>query len=77
MTRVSHRGRGVAKALMQQAERAAVERGRTLLVLDTAVDGGAAGLYEGLGFTAAGAIPDYALKPHGGLTATMIYWKRP
>ncbi len=26
MTRVSHRGRGVAKALMQEAERAAVER---------------------------------------------------
>jgi hypothetical protein len=22
-------------------------------------------------------IPDYALKPHGGLTGTMIYWKRP
>jgi ribosomal protein S18 acetylase RimI-like enzyme len=77
MTRVNHRGRGVAKTLMQAAERAAVERQRTLLVLDTAVDGGAAGLYEGLGFTAAGAIPDYALKPHGGLTATMIYWKRP
>jgi ribosomal protein S18 acetylase RimI-like enzyme len=77
MTRLSHRGRGVAKALMQAAERAAVERRRTLLVLDTAVDGGAAGLYEGLGFTAVGVIPDYALKPHGGLTGTMIYWKRP
>jgi ribosomal protein S18 acetylase RimI-like enzyme len=77
MTRVSHRGRGLAKALMREAERAAVERHRTLLVLDTAVEGGAAGLYEGLGFTAAGTIPDYALKPHGGLTATMIYWKRP
>jgi len=77
MTRVSHRGRGVARALMQAAERAAIERRRTLLVLDTAVDGGAAKFYEGLGFTAAGAIPDYALKPHGGLTAAMIYWKRP
>jgi ribosomal protein S18 acetylase RimI-like enzyme len=77
MTRVGHRGRGVARALMREAERAAVERRRTLLVLDTAVDGGAARLYEGLGFTAAGMIPDYALKPHGGLTATMIYWKRP
>jgi hypothetical protein len=22
-------------------------------------------------------IPDYAFKPHGGLTATRIYWKRP
>jgi len=28
------------------------------------------------GETLAGAIPDYALKPHGGLTGTLIYWKR-
>jgi hypothetical protein len=21
-------------------------------------------------------IPDYAFKPHGGLSGTMIYWKR-
>lgn len=77
MTRLSHRGRGVAKALMRAAEHVAVERARTLIVLDTAADGGASALYEGLGFTLAGVIPDYALKPHGGLTATMIYWKRP
>jgi len=76
MTRVSRRGRGVAKALMRAAERLAVERSRTLLVLDTAVEGGASALYEGLGFTLAGVIPDYALKPHGGLSGTMIYWKR-
>jgi ribosomal protein S18 acetylase RimI-like enzyme len=77
MTRLSHRRRGVARALMRAAERLAVEKSRTLLVLDTAADGGASALYEGLGFTLAGVIPDYALKPHGGLTATMIYWKRP
>jgi ribosomal protein S18 acetylase RimI-like enzyme len=77
MTRISHRGRGVAKALMRVAERLAIERGRTLLVLDTAVEDGASGLYEGLGFKLSGIIPDYALKPHGGLTGTMIYWKRP
>jgi len=76
MTRVRDRGRGIASALMRAAERLAVERARTLLVLDTASDGGAAGLYERLGFTLAGQIPDYALKPHGGLTGTMIYWKR-
>ena len=75
-TRISHRGRGVATALVYEAERLAVERGRTLLVLDTAVDGGASGLYERLGFQLTGIIPDYALKPHGGLTGTMIYWKR-
>ncbi|GGF24744.1 N-acetyltransferase [Aliidongia dinghuensis] len=76
MTRPSHRGRGIARMLMQAAERLAIERARTLLVLDTATDGGAAPLYEGLGFTLAGEIPDYALKPHGGLTGTLIYWKR-
>jgi ribosomal protein S18 acetylase RimI-like enzyme len=76
MTRVSHRGRGVATALMHAAERMAVEHGRTLLVLDTAVEDGASGLYEALGFNLTGVIPDYALKPHGGLTGTMIYWKR-
>ena len=53
-----------------------MRRGRTLLVLDTAAEDGAAWLYERLGFTLAGEIPDYALKPHGGLTGTMIYWKR-
>jgi ribosomal protein S18 acetylase RimI-like enzyme len=76
MTRVDRRGQGIAYALMLEAERIAVDRGRTLLTLDTAVEEGAAGLYEKLGFQKAGVIPDYALKPHGGLTGTIIYWKR-
>lgn len=76
MTRVSHRGRGIATMLMQAAEACAIERARTLLVLDTAVEDGASALYEKLGFVLTGIIPDYALKPHGGLTGTMVYWKR-
>lgn len=76
MTRISHRGRGVAMALLRAAERAAIERGRWLLVLDTAVDEGASGLYERVGFKLSGIIPDYAYRPHGGLTGTMLYWKR-
>jgi len=76
MTRVSHRGRGVARQLMLALEDEAEARGRSLLVLDTATDGGAAGFYEGLGYSLTGEIPDYALKPHGGLTGTLIYWKR-
>lgn len=76
MTRLGHRGRGIGKRLMKAAESLAVDKGRTLLVLDTATEEGASGLYEKLGFTLAGEIPDYALKPHGGLTGTMIYWKR-
>jgi len=57
MTRISHRGRALATALMRAAERMAVEHKRTLLVLDTAADGGASGLYERLGFQLAGVIP--------------------
>jgi ribosomal protein S18 acetylase RimI-like enzyme len=76
MTRVSYRHRGIAAALLRAAENIAITRGRTLLVLDTAVDEGASPLYERAGFSLTGIIPDYALKPHGGLTGTMIYWKR-
>lgn len=76
MTSVEYRGRGVGTRLMRAAERLATEDGRTLLVLDTATEEGASGLYEKLGFTQAGEIPDFALKPHGGLTGTLIYWKR-
>jgi ribosomal protein S18 acetylase RimI-like enzyme len=76
MTRVSRRGRGIARALMVEAERIACQRGRTLLTLDTADEDGAGPFYEKLGFTRAGVIPDYAYKPHGGLCGTIIYWKR-
>jgi GNAT superfamily N-acetyltransferase len=76
MTRVKWRGRGIARALLEEAERIARERGRTLLTLDTAADEGAAPLYEKLGYTRAGVIPDYAYKPYGGLSDTIIYWKR-
>lgn len=76
MTRPGHRGRGMAQALMRAAEAQAAARGKTLLVLDTASEGGASGLYQGLGYTLAGEIPDFALKPHGGLTGTMLFWKR-
>ena len=76
MTRPSERGRGIARALVRAVERVAVERGRTLLTLDTAAEDGAAGFYERLGYCKVGAIPDYALKPHGGLVATIIYYKK-
>lgn len=76
MTRISHRGRGIAKLLMQTAEQLAIKQQRTLLVLDTATDGGASKFYEGQGFNFAGEIPNYAYKPHGGLTGTRFYWKK-
>jgi GNAT superfamily N-acetyltransferase len=76
MTHPRHRGRGAAAALLAEAERLAAANGRTLLNLDTAADDGASGLYEKAGYVLAGSIPDFAFKPHGGLTATRIYWKR-
>jgi ribosomal protein S18 acetylase RimI-like enzyme len=76
MTALSHRRRGIARALMLEAERRAAAQGRTLLTLDTAAEDGAAGFYEHLGYCRAGMIPDYAAKPHGGLVATILYYKR-
>jgi len=76
MTRPAFRGRGIASALLRKAEALAIEHGRTLLMLDTASEEGAASFYEKLGYTFAGEVPDFALKPHGGLTGTKFYWKR-
>jgi ribosomal protein S18 acetylase RimI-like enzyme len=70
------RRRGVARKLMIAAEALAVARGRTLLNLDTAADGEAQALYEGLGWVNCGTIPDYAYKPQGGLVGTIIFYKR-
>lgn len=73
---VTHRGRGMASALLREAERTAAGKGRTLLTLDTAEQEGAAGLYKKMGYQRTGVIPDYALMPYGGLTGTIVYWKR-
>lgn len=75
MTHTRWRGHGIARTLMLAAERLAVEHARTLLMLDTATDGGAAPLYERLGYQLVGVVPGFALKPHGGLSGTAIYCK--
>ena len=69
------RRHGVAMALMQAAEAAARECGRTLLVLDTVTGSEAAHLYERLGWVLVGDIPDYALWPRGGFCSTTIYYR--
>jgi GNAT superfamily N-acetyltransferase len=70
------RRRGLGAALMRAAEAAALARGRTLMVLDTVPESEGARLYARMGWTPIGRIPDYALRPHGGLTDTEIYYKR-
>ena len=71
----SARGRGIAKELMRRAETEARAAGRTLLVLDTVTGDPAYHLYEQLGWTRVGEIPDYALYPDGRACATTIFWK--
>jgi len=66
---------GVGAAVLDAAENAARESGRTLLVLDTASDA-AERLYERAGWRRVGTIPDYALMPDGALCATVVYYKR-
>ena len=76
MVAPSARRTGLARALMVAVETLAARRGRTLLNLDTVTDGPAAKLYESLGWTLSGTIPEFAYTPHGGLTGTSIYYKR-
>jgi hypothetical protein len=59
---------------MAALEHAAVEYGRWLLTLDTATPD-AARLYERMGWSGSGLIPNYALNLDGSLAATLFYWK--
>jgi len=56
------RRRGIARALMIEIERRAVERARSLLTLDTA-SAGAEALYRSLGYETVGRIPGYSRHP--------------
>lgn len=69
------RGRSIADRLMEAIEAVALDRGRTVLVLDTA-SGAAERVYERRGWVRVGVVPDYALLPHGGLVDTAYYYKR-
>ncbi len=70
------RGLGLARLLMETAEREAARHGRTLLVLDTATGEPAEAIYEKLGWERAGVIPDYALFPDGRYCSTTLFFKR-
>lgn len=70
------RRQGIARQLMQQAERRAQALGKTLLVLDTRSGDVASDLYLSLGWQIAGSIPGYAESTRGELEATTIMFKR-
>lgn len=72
----SARGKGLARLLLDAAEREAARIGKTLLVLDTATGSDAEAIYPRLGWQRAGVVPDYAMSPQGGLCDTTIFYKR-
>ena len=71
----SARRLGVAQRLMEHAEAEARAEGRTLLVLDTVTGDDAERLYERLGWTRVGVIPNYALYPDGRSCDATVFWK--
>jgi GNAT superfamily N-acetyltransferase len=72
----SARGRGIAEQLMEQAEKEALANGKTLLVLDTVTGSTAERLYDRLGWTRVGVVPNFALYPDGRPCDATIFWKR-
>ena len=71
----SARKRGIAQRLMEAAELEARAEGKSLLVLDAVTGGDAARLYDRLGWTTVGVIPDYALYPDGRPCDTTVFYK--
>lgn len=69
------RRRGIARSLMRALERAAIEAGFTLLVLDTNKGYDAERLYAAEGWVRVGEVPGYALSPEGALCTTVIFYK--
>lgn len=75
MTHPDYRRNGIGRALMLQAEQAAKQAGRSLLVLDTREGDPSNQLYASLGYVQAGRIPNYAKSADGSLSAKIFYYK--
>ena len=76
MVHSANRGKGISTQLMDTAEAAALNAGRTLLVLDTQTGSIAEKVYQHLGWVKAGEIPDYAASPDGNLHGTTYFYKK-
>ena len=75
LVRRSARRRGIAAQLMEAAEREALAEGKTVLVLDTVTGDAAERLYERVGWTRVGVIPNYALYQDGRSCDTTVFYK--
>lgn len=75
---VHRRGRrkGVARALMRELERYALEEKISLLLLDTCEGTPAERLYSSLGWSRVGVVPNFALNPDGSPCDTVFLYKQ-
>jgi GNAT superfamily N-acetyltransferase len=69
------RGKGVARALMEELEKQAREQRFTLLLLDTCKGGAAEALYSSMGWVRVGEVPKFALNPDGSWCDTVFLYK--
>jgi GNAT superfamily N-acetyltransferase len=69
------RRRGVGAALLAAAEQAALQAGKTLVVLDTVTGGDAERLYARQRWRRCGEIPNFALWPDGRPCSTTVFFK--
>jgi len=69
------RGRGVARALMEELERQARAQGFTLLLLDTCKGSAAERLYTSMAWKRVGEVPNFALNPDGSWCDTVFFYK--
>ncbi len=76
MVHRSVRRQGIGRALMVAVEEAALEHGRTLLVLDTRRDDAGEHLYRACGYTAYGVVPKYTLDSDGTFHDTVFFYRQ-
>ena len=69
------RGHGVGRALMERLEHEARADGKSLLILDTVAERAADRLYDRLGWTRLGTVPDFALDPDGSFCDATFFYK--
>ena len=69
------RRQGVGRALMEDLEREARARGRTLLMLDTRAGDASEALYQAMGWVRFGVVPRMARGTHGPLEDCAFYYK--
>lgn len=66
---------GLGRRLLETAEQAARDSGRTLLILDTATGSAGERLYRKTGWTELGTMPGHSFTPDGRLAPATFFYK--